>query len=384
MERCVYPHPLPRGWRPSWAEGLGREAVEDLQRLAAISTSVNLLWKPETVMPVTRTESHNLILFFRQHTCHSFSIPLGTEGPSSRILRDISIQASYLVPFFRSSIIAMAAMHMESLNMGISPHIAYVARERSYTGYREAINQANSSKFPSLIVNSLMLTAISSFHFRDCRYPELYILDWMNVWRGIGIMMDFGSRQTVTDRGLEPLFERPVMDQNSSGEGIPLQLKYMKLGIGARSDPDTGDRDVYTETLNKLGVLFRNLKQGLTDTMCRQIVTWLTMIPSRFIEIARQKRPRALIILAYYAAFLKLLQGAWWLAGVGDRIIFDVVKELDVQWQVYLHMPRLAKKADGNIAVGRAILNSHTWLPDPRPVLPANTTSAADDAEMLG
>lgn len=361
-----------------------RNARQDLQRLVATSRAVNILWKPEILMPVTRNDIHELICFYRQHTCHSFSVNPRNEGPSSRILRDVSIQATYTVPFFRSSIIALTAMHMESLNTGISSQIAYVARERSYAGYREAIEEAHPSKFPSLIVNSLMLTAISSFHFRDPSGPDLYILDWMVVWRGIAVMMDVVRRQTVKDSGLEPLFERPEMDQNSSGEGIPLQLKYMKLGIWSASDPDTGDRDVYTETLNKLGVLFRSLKQGVTPTMYLQIITWLTIIPPRFIEVARQKRPRALIILAYYAAFLKLLQGVWWLVGVGDRIILDVIKELGVPWQAYLHMPILVKSVDGNIAVGRAILNSRTWLPDARPALLANTASAADDAEKSG
>lgn len=326
-------------------------------------------------MPVTRADSSNIVWFFRQNTCHSFSVTPRIESQSARILRDISTQASYTVPFLRSSIIALTAMHMESLNIGISPQIACVARERSYAGYREAIEEAHPSKFPSLIVNSLIITAISSCNFRDPEGPDLYILDWMVVWRGIAVMMDMVRRQTVTDSGLDPLFERPDMDPNSSGEGIPLQLEFLVLGIWADSDPDTRDREVYTETLNKLGVLYRKLEQGLTPSMYLQIVTWLTMIPPRFIEICREKRPRALIIVAYYAAFLKLVQGVWWLVGVGDRIIHDIVKELGVQWNVHLYMPIRARSAEGNIAIGRAILNDDTWLPTPQ---------QDEDSEMSG
>jgi hypothetical protein len=92
--------------------------------------------------------------------------------------------------------------------------------------------------------------------------------------------------------------------------------------------------------------------------MVLRIVTWSTVLPNRLLELARASRPRALVILAHYATFLKLLQDIWWLVGVGDRSIRDICHNLESGWHKFLSIPLEALLVENNTELSRVILGS--------------------------
>ena len=76
----------------------------------------------------------------------------------------------------------------------------------------DAIEAANPSDFPALIATSLLMIALSSQMFRDPDAKPLYVIDWMQVWRGIGLIVEIVSPRVLQETGMAVLFYRPPID----------------------------------------------------------------------------------------------------------------------------------------------------------------------------
>lgn len=305
-----------------------------------------------------------LLWFYTTATCSAFSIECGTERPVENIMRTKLVQHAFGTPFLMHSLFALSSLHLQNLGQEVDPSRALDYRAKAYQGYRKAVENGKPEDFPGLMANSLLLTALSSQNFRDPEGKPLYMVDWMIVWRGIGLMIKMMGIKTLTESGLANLFYRPPMDLAKSSQHIPNHLLYMISSIPPE-DIDFADLETYFNTLNYLGTLYMYLRNdGLGPIMKLRIITWFTFIPHRFVEIAQEKRPRVLVILAYYAMFLKLATSVWWMRGIGQRTLFDINIHLggDPLWSDLLSIPFRAMGVDNELALCRVILEDPNWV----------------------
>ncbi|KAI5457252.1 hypothetical protein BGZ63DRAFT_417012 [Mariannaea sp. PMI_226] len=317
------------------------------------------LWSPGNIDAVDM----KLLWFYTATTSSSFSV----TGPGSaveNILKIRMVQVAFETPFLMDSLFALSSLHMQSLNQEYNPSRALAYRARSFEGYRRAVEAAHPESYAALIANSLFLTALSSQVFREPDAKELYILDWMVVWRGIGLVIDLMGVENLFQTGMYALFERPPIDLEKASANIPNHLLFMVSSIKP-DDMDYEEVETYHETLKYLGSLYMNLRKGFTPVMALRVITWFTFLPRRFVELCRQRRPRALVVVAYYAAFLKLIRSIWWLEGVGQRSLLDLCNFLNPTWEHLLHVPRAAIEVDDELELVRAIFQDPQWASPP-------------------
>ncbi|KAL7931102.1 hypothetical protein V8C35DRAFT_126705 [Trichoderma chlorosporum] len=309
-----------------------------------------LLWCP---IGIDKADMQ-VLWFYATQTCSSFST-LADDG-RKYIMRSLLVRFGSESPFLLDSIFALAGLHMQHLNQQYDPKRALTYRVKALAGYRKAIEEANPSDFPALLANSLLLTALSSENFREPDGSPLYILDWLVVWKGIHLVINFVSKSTVVETGLYSLFFRPSADVETAATFIPRQLLLMVSSIEP-SDPDYAFRESYVETLKYLGSLYMDLAQGPSAVISLRVITIFTFLPREYIDIARILQPRALVILAYFATFFKLVQWkVWWLSGVGHRTIRDIYSYLDPEWQVFLQTPYAALGTQDHKQLSKIIL----------------------------
>lgn len=295
-----------------------------------------------------------LLWFFATQTCGSFTT-LADEGHRS-IMRSLLVRYGSESPFLMDSIFALSSLHMQHLNQQFDAQRALQYRVRSIAGYRKAIEEANPTDFPALLANSLLLTALSSENFREIEGKDLYILDWLVVWKGIVLVINLVSKPTLVESGMKGLFFRPHIDREQAVSFIPSQLLLMVASIDP-SDPDYVYKGAYYDTLKFLGSLYMDLRQGPSHFMSLRVITIFTFVPSLFIDAARVPQPRALVILAYFATFFKLVQShMWWLDGVGDRTVRDICTHISPEWHSLLRVPFMAINIDNSTELARAIL----------------------------
>ncbi|KAH6877327.1 hypothetical protein B0T10DRAFT_413376 [Thelonectria olida] len=336
------------------------------------------LWNPANI----DAADMKLLWFYTATTSSSFSVA-GPGTPVEEILKVRMVQVAFETPFLMDSLFALSSLHMQSLNQDCDPSRALAYRARSFEGYRTAVESAAPENYAALIANSLFLTALSSQVFREPDGKELYILDWMVVWRGIGLVIDLMGVDNLFHTGMYALFQRPPIDLMAALADIPNHLLFMVSSIKS-DDQDYEDIATYHETLKYLASLYMNLRDGFNPVMSLRIVTFFTFLPRRFVELGRQRRPRALVIIAYYAVFLKLTTSIWWLEGVGQRSLLDLCKFLSPEWDHLLHVPKAAMEAEDELEIARVIFQDPNWVPPPPPDLQIDPSSAITVVDDTG
>ncbi|KAH8175279.1 fungal zn(2)-Cys(6) binuclear cluster domain-containing protein [Sarocladium implicatum] len=323
------------------------------------------LFKP---VPSFDDTDMKLMWWYTSQTATSFS--LGADKsiitPGVNIMRGQLVQLAFTNPFLLDSLYALTAQHLSQLDPSgstIDYKRAMYYRQKSYLGYRKAIEAGDPATFPALLANSLLLCALSSSTFRDPEAPDLYIIDWMVVWKGIGLIVGLISVPALVASGLQPLFYRPPTNLDNSASAIPNNLLFMVSSMPS-TDIDYEDREVYYNTLKHLGSLLHHLRDGgVNPIMGLRIVTIFTFVPGRFVELARLRRPRTLVILAYYAIFFKLIPVVWWTEGIGQRTLRDICKHLGPDWHHLLRAPMMAIHVDEPNDLIRLLLEDPTWQP---------------------
>lgn len=303
-----------------------------------------------------------LLWFYTTETYASVSIETGRIPYVDSILKSEIVSFAFQSPFLMDCILGLSALHMQSLHMVVPVSKAITYRARAFFGYRKAIEGAQPKDFPALLACSVLLCALSSELFREPDMKPLYVIDWMVVWRGIGLIMEFVPTEALFSSGLYKLFSRPAFNINQAALYIPNNLLCMIASI-KEGDEDYPYVDAYHDTLKFLGGLYLELDAGISPVLSLRIITFFTFLPRPFIELGRKHRPRALIILAHYLAFLKMAENVWWLVGIADRGIQDIIDHLGPEWQSLLAVPRAAVGLYDKVEIAKLIKGNHAWQP---------------------
>lgn len=270
---------------------------------------------------------------------------------------------------------SLTAQHMKYLGTPIPEQRALSYRAKAFQGYRKAIEEAKPQDYQALLPASLFMCAIATLPFTEEAARPLYVLDWILVWRGIGLMFDLVRPETMFQAGIEPLFTRPEIDLNASALHIPSNLLFMVTSIQPGED-DFPHVETYYDTLKYLGALYKELQAGFSSVLDLRIITFFTFPRREFVELARARSPRALIIVAHYLAFAKTIKNeeSWWMFGVADRDIDNICNLLGEEWGSYIRVPQAVARMKDRDEMARTILNNHDWEP----------TGTEDGEDVLG
>lgn len=307
-------------------------------------------------------------LWFYTHKTHESFASDVTKSSVTEILQFKVVELAFQAPFLMDILMSLTAQHMKYLNMPISEERALAYRERAFRGYRHAIETANPGNFNALLPASLFMCAVASTQFREEGTPPLYILDWILVWRGIGMIFDLVRPETMYEAGVAALFSRPPVDINTAALHIPNNLLYMVTSIKP-GDEGFHNVDTYYDTLKFLGALYQELSEnGYGPVFDLRTITFFTFVRDEFVELARERRPRALVIVAHYLAFAKTIRSetSWWMLGIADSQIDTICDLLGDPWASLLGVPRGVAATEDRDAIARILLNNSAWQP-PKP-----------------
>ncbi|KAI0162925.1 hypothetical protein BJ166DRAFT_281124 [Pestalotiopsis sp. NC0098] len=370
-ENCVYPTPasasastaLVRSGKPTSASRAARSPRESSpQQSASSSSSTPIMVAEPMFIPAGATDAVDMkmLWFYTAETYHTFNIEGGRQGAIDTVLRVTIPQLAFESPFLMQTLMGLSALHFKTLQQPVPMDKSAKYRARAFEGYRSSIERAQPSDFPALLAGSLLICALSSEMFREPDTKPLYIIDWMVVWRGIGLIVELISPATISSSGLAALFFRPPINLNKSQRWVPNNLLYMieKIGPG---DDDYEHKQTYYEVLRYLGSLYQELETGFSPLMDLRVITFFTFMPRTFIPLAQEHRPRALIIIAHYCAFTKQNLGPWWMKNIGDRQIREICEEVGDTWEPLLRVPLKVTTLTDRVEIAKAILENDTW-----------------------
>ncbi|KAK3392606.1 hypothetical protein B0T20DRAFT_60477 [Sordaria brevicollis] len=380
------------------------QRIDTLSPRSDSSSSTSVVIREPLFIPQDRSEAElQLLWFYGQSTFRSFAAQSGPVDTVNHVLKVKLIEHAFANPFLMNTMLSLTSLHLRHVGidyLNVPPAKALTYRAQAFETYRRAIEEANPSTYPALVACALFLCGLTTQVFRDEEdYKPFYILDWMNVWQGVGLIMQMTSAETVYNSGLQTIFYRPLIDLNAAAAHIPNCLVFMVASV-KEGDPDYRDNPVYYNILRYLGSLYQELKNGFSDVLFMRILTFFSYMPKSFILLARKKRPRALVIIAYYLVFAKMVP-IWWFRGV-DRDLPHIIEFLGPEWEPLLRVPIQAVPIDSGpctwMQVAQLLLGDKNWRPPPRikqeaiksapssPASPAASTSTstpgAEDFEL--
>ena len=305
-----------------------------------------------------------LLWFYTTATYASFSTGAMRERSVDVILKVNVVQHAFANPFLMHCVLGLSAMHMNHLgirNMGVTRAHEIRYRANALETYRKAVAAADPATYPALLVCSLLLCALSTHVFRGDDAQPLSILDWMALWKGIGTIIDITRLPRVFRSGVAALLFRPPIDLDASARCVPAYLLFMVASIKS-GDPDFPLIQHYYKALQFLGSLYLELRNGFSHVLILRVVTLPTFLPKEVIDAARERRPRALVILAHYLVFLKFrVMSCWWMDGISEHELPNVTRAIGPGWTDVLRVPLAAQRISSNRDLVRLLLDDPEW-----------------------
>ncbi|TVY33220.1 Sterol uptake control protein [Lachnellula occidentalis] len=246
--------------------------------------------------------------------------------------------------FLLNCILGISSFHLEHLNPD-SPQISLIRQQtslyrvRALKSFREHLGNSHSSLETweaSLLTSILLVVLCSKEHVSPD--GDLAVVNWIVLYRGLASVIMMRSYVDVQRSNVASIFKREFSSLRTAPV-IPQLLIDMVEKIKPL-DSDFEYLEWYCKAIDVLGILYAGLRQdGVTPALFVRIVSWPSFLSEQFGRCAQEKRPRSLIILAYYLVFTKLVNGLWWLDGSSNAQINAIEEMIGPEWLVYMRLP---------------------------------------------
>ncbi|KAJ5946352.1 hypothetical protein N7454_003191 [Penicillium verhagenii] len=107
---------------------------------------------------------------------------------------------------------------------------------------------------------------------------------------------------------------------------------------------DLHERDICVSAIKNLSEMLNELYDKLSAGMpgvflMDLVIGWLYRRPEEFVHFIEQKRPKALVVLAYWAALLKFMETTWFMEGWSEHVLMGISSSLPFDYQLWLEWP---------------------------------------------
>lgn len=243
--------------------------------------------------------------------------------------------------FLLHCILGISSLHLEFLNPDSTQirQQTTLYRIRALSNFQKNFSQVNRTfeSWESALLTSILLIVLCSKNYNTYD-DELTVISWLTLYRGLASVITMRSYALVETSNSSPIFRRELTPL----ETVPVipQILINMIGDIGPLDPDFEYLESYCTTLDSLGILYAGLRQdGLNPNFYVRVISWPSFTSEPFHTCAREKRPRALVILSYYLIFLKMNPGLWWLDGSADAQINAIVRMAGPQYFEVLQVP---------------------------------------------
>lgn len=230
-------------------------------------------------------------------------------------------------------------------------------RAKALHGFREALARDNftRSSYDAALVTGLLVVLLAS---KDVvvSADNMVVLQWVALYKGVGALLMLESPASRQDNCMVCSVFRREYTELESAPVVPKILVSM-LALIPLMDPDYQHLKQYCETLDCLGILYASLEQnGISPDLYLRVLSWPSRLSPEFGSLCQERRPRAMIILAYYLAFVKLVKGLWWVEGLAEREIKIIASMVGPEWAFVMEVPNQVAEMSYSDDVVRLLL----------------------------
>lgn len=180
-------------------------------------------------------------------------------------------------------------------------------------------------------------------HFSDAVDPIDKIIESFQLSRGIDMVVNrywtYLKHTWIRNNMFDLVDEQEEQMRSTLRDKFPTFQSVTSLALG-QEDPER--RKVTLELIDKT---FRYIGHLMTDsdnhpTLTYVIDAWSVTLPAEYRDMLKERRPVALVILAYYAVLISLASDVWHLNGWPALLIDRITAVLGTEWSGFLRWPQ--------------------------------------------
>ncbi|KAI1260041.1 hypothetical protein F5Y18DRAFT_407246 [Xylariaceae sp. FL1019] len=277
------------------------------------------------------------------------------------IYRSFAIPRLFKAQFLLDEVIALSACHMSTKRPERATFYCNMAsnlQASALAGYREMLTRINSSNCMEVLIFSFHLGLHAFWQiFNPVENDFGLFLDRLagciRLLRGVNMVILGWWDTLIETEAREMVFEqeKPTkLDLPSRGECAGLRDMLNQADLSPSSIA------VCQQSLDNLQKYF-NYEHTLRvpPHSTYMIFTWLIQSTEGFVDLLDQRRPEALILLAYYGVLLHGRMQCWVIRDAGFRLIDHIHRYLGKRWDQWLAWPYHATTAGTGIMDVRSL-----------------------------
>lgn len=283
-------------------------------------------------------------LAFFHHAQHYFDDVPMSEGSSVYTAAAV-IEYGLQAPYLMNELLAIAALHLSHLNperLDYQQH-ATALQTRALSSFNDAKEDVSATTcIPMFIFSSLLGRHILHDTLRN--RPDNFgvfldqFMGYIFLHRGVSIVTK-KSWSVIKESKLKPIISRIEDAYNSGSDGAEeVNILYEMVNESHLSEASIETYHQAIRTLRGSLKLHRTLTEGClqpSEGPCTFCIT----VNEDYIDYLKQRRPEALVILAFYATMLHWSRAFWIFGDGGQYLIQAITAHLGSHWQRWLVWP---------------------------------------------
>lgn len=159
---------------------------------------------------------------------------------------------------------------------------------------------------------------------------------WLSMARGIRtVLADAYHVLVQSDSRLCPLLlAQPSAWLQGPYEDPQRTFHFLLEYRRDEEEMDEKTEKAYSDTIAYLERIYRAIQTIEPDWIIRKLFTGFPpIVPDEFLDFVYERRPRALVILAYLFTLAKNIEDTWWLRGIPEREVRGINSILPPEWK---------------------------------------------------
>ncbi|KAF7504529.1 hypothetical protein GJ744_002149 [Endocarpon pusillum] len=280
---------------------------------------------------------------------------LTPDPAQQQIWQLTAIQLSLSFPFLMHEILAIAALHLAQCRPERRSHYYTKATElqsHALNEFKQVREHVEASNCGAILIFACLLALHvladpprrQGLNFSD--YLD-HFLGCINLLRGVRHMVISDWWSYLYESELKPLL---AVEEPEKPYNIPDECRDL-AELTTNSDLGPTSIKAYDVAIERLQWNFAAsaLGEGTSSTI-RFVMAWPVQLKDDYFELLNERRPEALIILAYYGALLHFYRASWAIGDSGAFLIRAVGAHTGPHWGRWMAWPDRVLKESSNVA----------------------------------
>lgn len=268
-----------------------------------------------------------------------------TLEPAQQLLwQSTSIEIGLSFPFLLYEILAIAALHLAQCRPERQSHYYTQATElqsHALNGFTAAQRKVDSSNCAAILLFSSLLPVhilADRSRTRGIGFGEHldHFISCVSLMQSVHHIVISDWWQYLKESELKPLLDVP---QPNEPYNIPDQCRRLTYLV---KNADLGPASIkaYERAVDRLQWIFAASQAPVEQpTTIQWLMGWPAQLTDEYIGLLKERRPEALIILAYYGVLLHFYRKSWAVGDSGSTLIKAIREHTGYHWEEWMAWP---------------------------------------------